>query len=171
MFDTSLLLLKRINGRGCFDIDLKYLKLKCDIVRMILSGDKTQIRVFVKQSNNQDEDSKDQYEAGDVIAVKETWAVKDGEYIYKADYDNNYSNTLWVQSTRMPDDAVRLFLRVVSARKEELQDISPEKKVVLTDEQIEASKARLERGRQKRLSMIGDDAHVGLERSKIDEQW
>lgn len=26
----------------------------------------------------------------------------------------------------MPDDAVRLFLRVVSARKEELQDISPE---------------------------------------------
>lgn len=76
---------------------------------MILSGDKTQIRVFVKQSNNQDEDSEDQYEAGDVIAVKETWAVKDGEYIYKADYDNNYSNTLWVQSTRMPDDAVRLF--------------------------------------------------------------
>ena len=48
--------------------------------------------------------------------------------------------------------------------------IKPKKKVVLTDEQIEASKARLERGRQKRLSMIGDDAHVGLERSKIDEQ-
>ena len=48
--------------------------------------------------------------------------------------------------------------------------IKPKKKVVLTDEQIEASKARLERGRQKRLSMIGDDAYVGLERSKIDEQ-
>ena len=40
----------------------------------------------------------------------------------------------------------------------------------MTDEQIEASKARLERGRQKRLSMIGDDAHVGLERSRKDEQ-
>lgn len=93
---------------------------------MILSGDKTQIRVLVRQVNSQDEDSADQYETGDVIAVKETWAVKDGKYIYKADYDNNYSNTLWVQSTRMPDDAVRLFLRVVSARKEELQDISPE---------------------------------------------
>lgn len=48
--------------------------------------------------------------------------------------------------------------------------IKQKKKVVLTDEQIEASKARLERGRKKRLSMIGDDAHVGLERSKIDEQ-
>ena len=41
--------------------------------------------------------------------------------------------------------------------------IKPKKK-------IEASKARLERGRQKRLSMIGDDAHVGLERSRKDEQ-
>ena len=126
MFDTSLHLLKGIDGRGCFDIDLKYLKLNCNIVRMILSGDKTQIRVLVKQANSQDEDPTDQYEAGDVIAVKETWAVKDGEYIYKADYDNNYSNTLWVQSTRMPDDAVRLFLRVVSARKEELEDIEKE---------------------------------------------
>ena len=101
---------------------------------MILSGDKTQIRVLVKQANSQDEDPTDQYEAGDVIAVKETWAVKDGEYIYKADYDNNYSNTLWVQSTRMPDDAVRLFLRVVSARKEEFaamwnESLSPRKKV------------------------------------------
>lgn len=126
MFDTSLHLLKGIDGRGCFDIDLKYLKLNCDIVRMILSGDKTQIRVLVKQANSQDEDPADQYEAGDVIAVKETWAVKDGKYIYKADYDNNYSNALWVQSTRMPDDAVRLFLRVVSVRKEKLQDISSE---------------------------------------------
>ena len=79
MFDTSLHLLKGIDGRGCFDIDLKYLKLNCDIVRMILSGDKTQIRVLVKQANSQDEDPADQYEAGDVIAVKETWAVKDGK--------------------------------------------------------------------------------------------
>lgn len=93
---------------------------------MILSGDKTQIRVLVRQVNSQDEDPADQYETGDVIAVKETWAVKDGKYIYKADYDNNYSNILWVQSTRMPDDAVRLFLRIVSARKEKLQDISSE---------------------------------------------
>lgn len=52
MFDTSLHLLKGIDGRGCFDIDLKYLKLNCDIVRMILSGDKAQIRVLVKQANS-----------------------------------------------------------------------------------------------------------------------
>lgn len=47
--------------------------------------------------------------------------------------------------------------------------VKPKKKVVLTEEQIEASKARLERGRQKRLSMIGDDAHVSSERSGEDE--
>ena len=120
MFDTISRLLKGIDGRGCFDIELKYLKLKCDIVCMILSGDKTQIRVLAKQASSPDEEPADQYEAGDVIAVKETWAVKDGEFIYKADYDSNNSNTLWVQSTRMPDDAVRLFLRVVSARKEKI---------------------------------------------------
>lgn len=57
------------------------MKLKCDIVRMILSGDKTQIRVLVRQVNSQDENPADQYETGDVIAVKETWAVKDGKYI------------------------------------------------------------------------------------------
>lgn len=87
---------------------------------MILSGDKTQIRVLVRQVNSQDEDPADQYETGDVIAVKETWAVKDGKYIYKADYDNNYSNILWVQSTRMPDDAVRLFFADSECKKRKI---------------------------------------------------
>lgn len=35
--------------------------------------------------------------------------------------------------------------------------IKPKKKVTMTQEQIEASKARLEKGRMRRLGMIGDD--------------
>lgn len=38
--------------------------------------------------------------------------------------------------------------------------IKPKKKVELTAEQIEASKARLEKGRLKRLNRGGDDAQV-----------
>ena len=38
--------------------------------------------------------------------------------------------------------------------------IKPKKKVKLTAEQIEASKARLEKGRLKRLNRGGDDAQV-----------
>lgn len=39
--------------------------------------------------------------------------------------------------------------------------IKPKKKVNLTDEQIEASKARLEKGRLKRLNRGGNDAQIG----------
>lgn len=43
--------------------------------------------------------------------------------------------------------------------------VKPKKKVVMTEEQIAASKARLEKGRLKRLEMLGDDAHVTEERN------
>lgn len=39
--------------------------------------------------------------------------------------------------------------------------LRPKKKVNLTEEQIEASKARLEKGRLKRLNRGGDDAQIG----------
>lgn len=47
--------------------------------------------------------------------------------------------------------------------------VKPKKKVAMTTEQIEASKARLEQGRIKRLQQIGDDdAHV-VSRKDQDE--
>lgn len=45
--------------------------------------------------------------------------------------------------------------------------IKPRKKIQFTEEQILAAKARLEKGRLKRLAMIGvDDVHVGQERNQ-----
>lgn len=46
--------------------------------------------------------------------------------------------------------------------------IKPKKKVNLSEEQIAASKVRLESGRLKRLSMMGDDAQV-TQGKELDE--
>ena len=46
--------------------------------------------------------------------------------------------------------------------------IKPRKKIQFTEEQIMAATARLEKGRLKRLAMIGvDDVHVGQERNPV----
>ena len=49
--------------------------------------------------------------------------------------------------------------------------IKPKKTVVMTTEQIEASKARLEQGRIKRLQQIGDDAQAANRKDQdMDER-
>ena len=73
---------------------------------------------------------------GDILYVKETWpehytADSDGElvYCYKADDVDLKSeclpgeNNRWWQSTYMPKEAARIFLRVTGVRVERLQDI------------------------------------------------
>lgn len=64
--------------------------------------------------------------------------------------------------------AIYGFSRI--SREQCMDQVLSLKKIVLTDNQIETSKARLEKGRQKRLSMIGDDARVSQERRKQDGQ-
>lgn len=66
------------------------------------------------------------YKAGDIIGVKETWTVLNGEYVYRADDEmpEGWHLTSWRASTQMPKEAVRLFLEVISVRTEPLQDIS-----------------------------------------------
>ena len=72
---------------------------------------------------------------GDILYVKETWsehytADSDGElvYCYKADDVDLKSeclpgeNNRWWQSTYMPKEAARIFLRVTNVRVERLQD-------------------------------------------------
>jgi len=69
-------------------------------------------------------------EPGDVLWVRETWAIDDymtinPEYIYKAD-DGFYPEGGWRPSIHMPREAARLFLTVKEVRVERLQDISEE---------------------------------------------
>lgn len=83
------------------------------------------------------------YRPGDILYVRETWTVWDGNYEYKADVDDGYgpfcstctldicaggcNNTLkWRPSIHMPKEAARIFLRVTDVRVERLQDITEE---------------------------------------------
>ena len=91
---------------------------------MILSGDKSQMRIPVRQSSETDGDSSPPYSVGDILGIKETWAYVDGKYVYRADSENETKKILWVQSNRIPEEAIRLFLSIRAIRQERLQDIS-----------------------------------------------
>lgn len=81
------------------------------------------------------------YWPGDILYVRETWTVWNGNYEYKADVDDGYgpfcsSCTLdicagdcnsalkWHPSIHMPREAARIFLRVTDVRPQRLQDIT-----------------------------------------------
>lgn len=72
------------------------------------------------------------YKKGDILYVRETWAVNnitphDPEWLYKADYDYTikpYKNWRWRPSIHMPKEAARLFLRVTAVRVERLRSIT-----------------------------------------------
>lgn len=79
---------------------------------------------------------------GDILYVKETWGIYEQNYInanyfmYRADFPNGAKTydadgvpcdlPTWRPSTRMPKEAVRIFLRVTGVRVERLQDITSE---------------------------------------------
>ena len=69
-------------------------------------------------------------EPGDVLWVRETWAVAGARTRYKADHDwtdeeiELGETAQWKPSIHMPKSACRIFLEVVSVRVERLQDIS-----------------------------------------------
>lgn len=72
------------------------------------------------------------YRPGEVLYVRETWAVVVGQYgnwgnckfAYKA--DNNWSVPRWRPSIHMPRGAARIFLWVKNVRVERLQGITEE---------------------------------------------
>ena len=78
---------------------------------------------------------KSPYNVGDVLYVRETWALESesenyvtGEkstiFAYRADPFNRNGN--WKPSIHMPKDAARIFLKVTSVRVERLQDMTKE---------------------------------------------
>lgn len=79
----------------------------------------------------------------DILYVRETWTVWNGNYEYKADVDDGYgpfctscildicagdcnSALKWRPSIHMPREAARIFLRVTDVRVERLQSITEE---------------------------------------------
>lgn len=78
----------------------------------------------VFRSSETDGDPSPPYSAGDILGIKETWAYVDGKYVYRADPENEMKKILWVQSTRIPEEAIRLSLSIRAIRQERLQDIS-----------------------------------------------
>lgn len=86
-----------------------FIKMNGEDIRMILSGNKSQMRIPVRQSSDEGGDLSPPYSVGDILGIKETWAYLDGKYIYRADPENEAKKILWVQSTRIPEEAIRLF--------------------------------------------------------------
>ena len=67
-----------------------------------------------------------QYQAGDILYVRETWCkgsldYKEEQYYYKA--DDNKLPCKWHPSIHMPKEAARIWLKVTDVRIERLQDI------------------------------------------------
>jgi hypothetical protein len=111
---------------------------KPEMVNAILEGRKTQTRRVVKSPQTLsviDVFGKDETKTlcpygniGDVLWVRETWALRPGfsdwKY-YKADYSaEDLSHIKWKPSIHMPKEACRLFLEVTEVRVQRLQDIS-----------------------------------------------
>lgn len=100
------------------------------------------------------------------------------DHVAGEDYASFYSsekkwiNLIWKLKEQYPDE---VEIRHVNEDGSLLAHIpaswfkvKPKKKVCLTQAQIEASKARLEQGRKKRLEKIGDEsAHVGQGKETI----
>ena len=130
-----------------------------DMVRAILDGRKTQTRrvvkpqpsagvrksVFIKSGleDGHGREIKTSYQPGDILYVRETWAMLNLDYhpinvgnpdypviyVYKADHETGNDGPdriKWRPSIHMPREAARIFLKVIDVRVERLQDVTPE---------------------------------------------
>lgn len=134
-------------------MNIKPILFNTDMVRAILTGQKTQTRRAIKPQPTKPrwnnigwlgwDDGhgyrmKSPCEAGDVLWVRETWSTTDKcglypnwpidgiHYMYKAD-DPDCSaakEARWYPSIHMPKQAARIFLRVKEVRVEYLQEIA-----------------------------------------------
>lgn len=75
---------------------------------------------------------KPKYKVGDILYVKETFAVKEnGRILYKADYEDGFDikyhwRTEWSKSIHLKQKDVRIFLKVTNVIVERLQDMKIE---------------------------------------------
>ena len=126
---------------------MKQILFNTENVRALLEGRKTVTRRVVKFKGGQNPAwsgyipdgavlygsnnvpaAKAPYQAGDILWVRETFAVvPDGSYVYKASVEcpDVWKGT-WKSPYGMPREAARIFLRVTGVRVERLQEISGE---------------------------------------------
>lgn len=125
-----------------------------EMVQAIWARRKTVTRRLANRTNNRGMILKP-YEVGDVLWVRETWALRpciecpydedcerdkpdvlettdaitEGCWLYRADGENPYydpDRICWRPSIHMPKAAARIFLRVTGVRREKLQAITDE---------------------------------------------
>lgn len=114
-----------------------------EMVRALLSGQKTETRRLVKPAHLKVLESQyhiehpevqkktlieklcePPYKPGDILYVRETWAqVAKSIFWYRATPPENCENILWRPSIHMPKEAARIFLKVTDVRIERLQEI------------------------------------------------
>lgn len=126
-------------------MSVKYIRLNGDALRQIVENEKHCFRIamnkqdilggemteagFLLDAKDVEEERKvikPPYENGDILALKETWAMIDGKYVYRLDRDppQGYLLFNWKPSVQMPNDAARNFIRITDVRVERLHDIS-----------------------------------------------
>ena len=117
---------------------IKPILFNTEMVRAILDGRKTQMRMAIKPValGLEYEDGSPArlppYQPEDVLWVRESFSIwQTGQipdlrrnYLYKADFQGDPSKVVWRPSIHMPKEAARLFLRVTGVGVERLRDMT-----------------------------------------------
>lgn len=113
-------------------MEIKGILFNTDMVRAILDGRKTVTRRVIKYphcgyfENDPPRGLIPSYKPGDILYVRETWAVLRNdhikEYAYKS--DEKWLVPKWRPSIHMPKEAARIWLKVTDVRVERLKDIT-----------------------------------------------
>lgn len=99
--------------------NVKYLKLCGEAVEMVFNRTKTQFRFPVRDIEQPP------YAIGDIIGIKEAWAKVEDVYFYRVSgVLPNWTNETWRSSVCMPEEAVRIFLKVENVEVQHLKDIT-----------------------------------------------
>lgn len=72
-------------------------------------------------------DLKCPFKPGDLLWVRETFALQGTQCLYKAnEYSGNYQDQTWTPAIHMKKKYCRLWLEIISVRAEQIQDVSRE---------------------------------------------